>query len=195
MNSEKDRAENVMIVDLLRNDIGRICKLGSVTVEKLCELETHPTLFHLVSTINGELNDNTKLSDIIRATFPCGSITGAPKIRTMQIIDELETVNRGLSMGTIGFGIADCGLGNWDLKSSIQNPKSKIQNQYDSSVAIRTMVIRENEAIFNVGGGIVIDSIPANEYAETLVKAEALLNSIGANGIEIVSLSNLKAKI
>ena len=195
LNSEKDRAENVMIVDLLRNDIGRICKFGSVKVEELCDLETHPTLFHLVSTVSGELKENTKLSDIIRATFPCGSITGAPKIRTMQIIDELETVNRGLSMGTVGFWIGDFGVGMGDSKSSIQTPQSKIQNQFDLSVAIRTMVIRENEAIFNVGGGIVIDSIPENEYAETLVKAEALLNSIGANGLEIISLSNLKAKI
>ncbi len=194
INSEKDRAENVMIVDLLRNDIGRICKFGSVKVEKLCDLEIHPTLFHLVSTVNGELNENTKLSDIIRAAFPCGSITGAPKIRTMQIIDQLETVNRGLSMGSIGFRIGDFGGEIADFNSSIQNPKSKIQNQYDLSVAIRTMVIRNNEAIFNVGGGIVIDSDPENEYEETLVKAQALLNAIGANELEIIPLSNLKTR-
>ncbi|MEP7038917.1 MAG: aminodeoxychorismate synthase component I [Acidobacteriota bacterium] len=165
LNSAKDHAENVMIVDLLRNDIGRICEFGSVEVEKLCDLETHPTLFHLVSTIKGELRENLKFSDIIPAVFPCGSITGAPKIRTMKIIDEIETANRGLSMGAIGY--------------SIQNSKFKIQNSFDLSVAIRTMVIRQKEAIFNVGGGIVIDSIPEAEYEETLVKAKALMNAMG----------------
>jgi para-aminobenzoate synthetase component 1 len=169
LNSEKDRAENVMIVDLLRNDIGRVCKFGSVKVEKLCDLEMHPTLFHLVSTVKGELGENANFADIIKAVFPCGSITGAPKIRTMQIIDELETAPRGLSMGAIGY--------------SIQNSKFKIQNSkhlasFDSSVAIRTMVVRGREAIFNVGGGIVIDSNPENEYAESLLKARALLNAI-----------------
>ena len=162
--SAKDRAENVIIVDLLRNDIGRICEFGSVGVEKLCDLETHPTLFHLVSTVKGELRQNINFSDILKAVFPCGSITGAPKISTMQIIDELETANRGLSMGAIGY--------------SIQNSKFKIQNCIDTNVAIRTMVVRGQEATFNVGGGIVIDSVPAEEYEETLVKAKASLNAI-----------------
>ncbi len=160
LNSEKDRAENVMIVDLLRNDLGRICEFGSVAVEKLCDLEAHPTLFHLVSTVNGNLRPKSKFSDIIRAVFPCGSITGAPKIRTMRIIDELETATRGLSMGAVGYSI---------------------QDSNDISVAIRTMVIKDRRAIFNVGGGIVIDSDPEDEYAETLTKAKVLLNSI--NGI------------
>ncbi len=164
LESAKDRAENVMIVDLLRNDIGRICEFGSVEVEKLCDLETHPTLFHLVSTVSGKLSEDVNYADIIKAVFPCGSITGAPKIRTMQIIDQIETVNRGLSMGAIG--------------CSIQNPKFKIQNCLDINVAIRTMVIRGREAVFNVGGGIVIDSVPENEYAESLLKAQALLKAI-----------------
>ena len=94
-----------MIVDLLRNDLGRICKFGSVAVEKLCDFETHPTFFHLVSTITGELNENTTFADILKAVFPCGSITGAPKISTMRIIDELETANRGVSMGAIGYSV------------------------------------------------------------------------------------------
>ena len=166
LNSEKDRAENVMIVDLLRNDIGKICKFGTVEVKKLCGIEEHPTYFHLVSTVRGELRENTEFSDIIRAVFPCGSITGAPKIRTMQIIDELETAGRGLSMGAIGYSMSDFGFRISDL-----------------SVAIRTMVVKNDEAIFNVGGGIVIDSDPESEYEETLTKAKALLDAI--NGLLI----------
>ena len=167
VNSEKDRAENTMIVDLMRNDLGRVCEFGSVRVEKLCGLEEHPTLFHLVSTIRGDLRKNVRLPDIIRAVFPCGSITGAPKIRTMQIIDELETAARGLSMGAIGFHIPN-------FRSQISD------SRFDVSVAIRTMVIRDNEAVFNVGGGVVIDSDPENEYEESLLKAKALLNALGA---------------
>jgi len=179
LKSEKDRAENTMIVDLLRNDIGRICKFGTVEVEKLCDLETHPTLFHLVSTVRGELKENITFADILKAVFPCGSITGAPKIRTMQIIDRLETANRGLSMGAIGYSIKN---------SKFQIPNSKTLHSplstlhcFDVSVAIRTMVIKNQEAIFNVGGGIVIDSVPELEYEETLVKAKALLDALGAS--------------
>ncbi len=167
LTSAKDLAENTMIVDLLRNDLGRVCRFGSVDVEKLCELETHPTFFHLVSTVSGELKNNVKFSDIIKAVFPCGSITGAPKIRTMKIIDELETANRGLSMGAIGF--------------AIQNSKFKIQNSIDLNVAIRTMVIKDSEVVFNVGGGIVIDSVAENEYEETIVKASAIFKAINAD--------------
>jgi len=177
LNSEKDRAENVMIVDLLRNDLGRICEFGSVLVEKLCDLEEHPTLFHLVSTVSGNLREKTKFSAIIRAVFPCGSITGAPKIRTMQIIDRLETATRGLSMGAIGYSVPS---------SKFQVPSYKFSDleletwnlELDLSVAIRTMTIKNQKATFNVGGGIVIDSIPEDEYEETLTKAKALLNSI-----------------
>ncbi len=164
LTSEKDRAENVMIVDLLRNDLGRICKFGSVLVEKLCDLEIHPTLFHLVSTVRGELRENLNFGEIIKAVFPCGSITGAPKISTMRIIDQIETADRGLSMGAIGY--------------SVQGSKFKIQDAFDLSVAIRTMVIRNGEAVFNVGGGIVIDSEPDNEFEESLLKAKALLSAI-----------------
>ena len=180
LNSEKDRAENVMIVDLLRNDLGRICKFGTVAVEKLCELETHPTLFHLVSTITGSLRENVGFSDILKAVFPCGSITGAPKISTMRIIDELETVNRGLSMGAIGYSIPNSRFqipNSKTLNPKIWNLESGIWN-LDLSVAIRTMIVRNREAVFNVGGGITIDSVPADEYEETLVKAQALLNAL-----------------
>lgn len=168
LNSAKDRAENTMIVDLLRNDLGRVCEFGSVDVEKLCDLEEHPTLFHLVSTINGELRDEVKFSDILNAVFPCGSITGAPKISTMKIIDEIETANRGLSMGAIGY----CVPTTWDSRLAT----------CDLSVAIRTMVIRDKVATFNVGGGITIDSDPDTEYEETLLKAKALLKALGHAG-------------
>lgn len=165
LTSKKDLAENTMIVDLLRNDLGRVCEYGSVEVEKLCELEEHPTFFHLVSTINGKLRDGIKMSEILRAVFPCGSITGAPKISTMRIIDEIETAPRGLSMGAIGY--------------SVQSSKFNVQSCFDLSVAIRTAVIRDQTITFNVGGGIVIDSDPESEYEETLTKAKALLAATG----------------
>ena len=167
LTSEKDRAENTMIVDLVRNDLGRVCEYGSVLVEKLCDLEEHPTLFHLVSTVRGQLRNGWRPSQILRALFPCGSITGAPKIRTMQIIEELERFDRGLSMGAIG-----CYMPNdfAEVTGSV----------FDLSVAIRTMVIRGRSVEFNVGGGIVIDSVAESEYQESLLKASALLRAIGA---------------
>lgn len=164
LTSEKDRAENTMIVDLLRNDMGRVCEFGSVNVEKLCDLEEHPTLFHLVSTISGELRNDVAFSDILKAVFPCGSITGAPKISTMRIIDEIEPAPRGLSMGAIGYYAPQ---GVFGLPETI-----------DLSVAIRTMVIRDQIATFNVGGGIVIDSDPGKEYDESLLKAKALIAAL-----------------
>jgi para-aminobenzoate synthetase component 1 len=165
--SAKDRAENTMIVDLLRNDLGRVCKFGTVVVDALCELEELPTLFHLVSTVSGELEHGIEFGDIIRAIFPCGSITGAPKIRTMEIIDDIESEPRGLSMGAIGYFVPETGF---DLKPGI-----------DLSVAIRTMVIRDSVAEFNVGGGVVSDSDPDAEYEESLLKAKALLAALGAD--------------
>jgi para-aminobenzoate synthetase component 1 len=161
LNSEKDQAENIMIVDLLRNDIGRVCEFGSVVVDELCSLHEHPSLFHLVSKVRGRLRrDGVKLGDLLQATFPCGSITGAPKIRAMEIIDEIETAPRGLSMGAIGYIGFD---GSMDL-----------------NVAIRTMVIRDKVARFNVGSGVVADSVPSNEYEESLIKAKALMRALNA---------------
>lgn len=159
LDSDKDRAENIMIVDLLRNDLGKVCEYGAVEVEKLCRLETHPTFHHLVSTIRGKLKQKMNFGEIIKAIFPCGSITGAPKISTMQIIDKLETANRGLSMGAIGYIGFDKIL--------------------EMSVAIRTLIIKKNQAVFNVGGGIVIDSDPESEYEESLVKAKAIFSALG----------------
>jgi para-aminobenzoate synthetase component 1 len=166
LTSEKDRAENTMIVDLLRNDLGHVCEYGSVHVKKLCDLEEHPTLFHLVSTIEGMLRPDANFADILRALFPCGSITGAPKVSTMKIIDDLEPTARGLSMGAIGYYIPKTGF-------------APVEPCFDISVAIRTMVVRDNIATFNVGGGITIDSYPDAEYDESLLKAKALLSAIG----------------
>jgi para-aminobenzoate synthetase component 1 len=171
LSSGKDRAENTMIVDLVRNDLGRVCEFGSVVVEKLCDLEEHPTLFHLVSTVRGKLRDGVKFSEILRSVFPCGSITGAPKIRTMQIIDEIEDAPRGLSMGTIGVYIPE----SWDFGDT------PVDSVFDLSVAIRTMVVGKDEAVFNVGGGIVIDSVPEKEFEESLLKAQSLLNALGTS--------------
>ncbi len=157
--SEKDRAENVMIVDLLRNDLGRVCEYGSVKVTELFTVQEHPTLFHLVSKVEGMLCEEVTAGGLLRAAFPCGSVTGAPKIRAMEIIDEVETTARGLSMGAIGY--------------------FSFEGSLDLSVAIRTMTLREGRARFNVGGGIVADSEPALEYEESLVKARALLRALG----------------
>lgn len=171
LNSQKDRAENIMIVDLIRNDLGRVCEFGSVFAERICEIETHPTLFHLVSTVRGRLRREIRLSDIVRATFPCGSITGAPKISTMRIIDRLETANRGLSMGALGY----CGPSIADLIAG----RAGTRRETHMSVAIRTMTCEDDTWRFNVGGGIVIDSDAVAEYEETLTKARALLYAIG----------------
>ena len=164
--SKKDRAENTMIVDLVRNDLGRVCDFGSVTVGRLCEIEEHPTLFHLVSDVSGQLRPGIGIGDIIRALFPCGSITGAPKIRTMQIIDQLETARRGLSMGAIGVSLPVGILGDKPL--------------IETSVAIRTATFHDGRAAFNVGGGITIDSDPESEYEESWLKAKAILRGLGS---------------
>lgn len=161
LSSAKDRAENVMIVDLLRNDLGRVCRYGSVEVAELCALQEHPTLFHLVSKVRGTLRDGVTAGGLLRAAFPCGSITGAPKIRAMQIIDEFETAPRGFSMGALGYFSFDGAL--------------------DLSVAIRTVTFSfDGAARFNVGGGIVAESDPAAEYDESLLKARALLRALNA---------------
>jgi para-aminobenzoate synthetase component I len=151
---EKNRAENLMIVDLVRNDLSKVCELFSVEVPHLFVVESYATVHHLVSTIKGKLKKDHTVIDLISAAFPGGSITGAPKIRAMQIISEIETIPRGPYCGSIGyFGF---------------------NGTMDTSIVIRTFVIKKAQLTFHVGGGIVSDSIPHEEYIETLVKADAL---------------------
>ena len=160
--SEKDRAENLMIVDLLRNDLSRVCRPGTIGVPELFGLESWATVHHLVSTIRGELADGTDPNELLRATFPSGSVTGAPKIRAMEMIAKFERVARGPYCGAIGY----FGFG----------------GTIELSVAIRILVHESGErprATFHAGGGIVYDSIPAAEYDETLAKARGIVDVIG----------------
>ncbi len=160
--SEKERAEHIMLVDLARNDLGRVCDAGSVAVTELMGLETYSHVIHIVSDVSGRLRAGTDAVDILRAVFPGGTITGCPKVRCMQILRELEPVARGLytgSLGTLGFD------GTMDL-----------------NIAIRTMVIRDGQLSFHAGAGIVADSDPSREYDETLAKAAALFGALRAVG-------------
>ncbi len=156
--SEKDRAENVMIVDLLRNDLARVCTPGSINVPSLCRLESHPTVHHLVSTVTGTLRDGRDALDLLVATFPGGSVTGAPKLRAMAVIAALEPVTRGAYCGAIGW------LG--------------LDGSMSLSIAIRTVTVAREIASFHVGGGITALSEPEAEYQETLDKAAALIAAL-----------------
>ena len=157
--SAKDRAEHVMIVDLERNDLGRVCRTGSVQVASLARVVALPTVFHLVSTVQGRLRPDVGLAALLEATFPGGSITGAPKRRAMQIIDELEPVARGPYTGATGW------LG--------------VAGDLDLAVAIRTALVSGGRLSLSLGGGIVADSTPEDEWAETEVKALAFARLCG----------------
>lgn len=157
--SEKDRAENVMIVDLLRNDISRNCRTGSVRVTGLCEIERFETVLHLVSTVRGLLRPDRDVWDLMAGCFPGGSITGAPKIRAMEIIAELEPTVRGAYCGSL-FLLGPAG-------------------DFDSSILIRTFTLKNQWVQFPVGGGIVADSDPLDEYRETLHKASGMIRALG----------------
>lgn len=159
LGSEKDRAELTMIVDLLRNDLGRVCQFGSVRVVDPAELEAHPTVYHLVATIEGLLCTERNWADLLRASCPGGSITGAPKVRAMQIIDELESRCRSVYCGSVGY------IG---LDGSIC-----------LNIAIRTMIASGEDLHLFAGGGIVADSDPQDEYEESLAKAAGMLRSLG----------------
>lgn len=157
---QKNRAENLMIVDLLRNDLGRICVPGSVVTENLFALETYPTLHQMVSTVRGKLGNEVELFDIFRALFPSGSVTGAPKIRAMELIDRLEPSSRGIYTGAIGF---------------MQPDRDMV-----FSVAIRTLELVAGHGMYGSGSGIVWDSDPQQEYSECLLKARILTGAAGA---------------
>lgn len=158
--STKDRAENIMIVDLVRNDLGRVCRTGSIQVEELAQVESHPTVWHLVSRIHGDLHDDVGYGALLRATFPCGSITGAPKVAAMQHIERLEPVGRGWYCGAVGY---------------LSAGSARL------SVAIRTATLHpDGSADYGAGGGIVADSDPDGEHVETLDKAAAFLRAVTA---------------
>ncbi len=156
--SSKDRAENVMIVDLLRNDLGRVCEYGSIHVPSLCQVESYQTVHHLVSVVEGKLRTGKGAVDLLRAAFPGGSVTGAPKVRAMEIIAELEPTARGPYCGSLGF------IG--------------FNGAMDTSILIRTFTASKGWLQFPVGSGIVADSDPEREYEETLHKAEGLLRAL-----------------
>ncbi len=162
----KDRAENVMIVDLVRNDLGRVCRYGSVSVPGLCVAEEHPGLVHLVSTVEGHLSPGAGWAELIAATFPPGSVTGAPKIAACRVIAELESDERGPYCGAIGWVDADRRVG-------------------ELNVAIRTFWMADDHLWFGTGGGITIDSTPDGEWAETELKADRLLSVAGQPAREV----------
>jgi para-aminobenzoate synthetase component 1 len=160
LSSPKDRAENLMIVDLLRNDLGRSCKTGSVTVPELFSLESYPNVHHLVSSVTGELAAGKDSLDLIAGSFPGGSITGAPKIRAMQIIDELEPSRRALYCGSLMY--------------------LDVRGEMDSSIAIRSLLIKDGRVSCWGGGGIVADSECEAEYQESITKVRVLLDTLQA---------------
>ena len=161
LNSAKDRAENLMIVDLMRNDLSRCCELNSVKVPKLFELHSFANVHHLISTIVGKLKNDLHPLDLLKSCFPGGSITGAPKIRAMQIIEELEPNRRGLYCGSIGYVGVDGSL--------------------ETNIAIRTIVIKDGVARYSAGGGLVIDSDVKEEYQEIIDKASMMKQVFASN--------------
>lgn len=170
INSAKDRAENIMIVDLERNDIGRVCRYGTVKVTELAILETFPTVFHLTSTVIGQLSEGKNRIDLLKAAFPGGSITGAPKVRAMEIIDELEPTRRSVYTGSLGY--------------------LSFGGDMDLDIVIRTAIVKDGKAYFQLGGAIVYDSEPEAEYIETLDKGRALIEALGiptGNDMEIIT--------
>jgi para-aminobenzoate synthetase component 1 len=159
--SVKDRAENLMIVDLMRNDLSRVCRPGSVRVSELFALEHYATVHHLVSTVVGDLGPGLDALDLLRAAFPGGSITGAPKVRAMEVIAELEPSQRAVYCGAIGY---------WSVTGSL-----------DTNIPIRTAVVSGDRVYFSAGGGIVADSDPEQEYQETLDKALGVIEALAAS--------------
>jgi anthranilate synthase component 1 len=159
---EKERAEHMMLVDLGRNDLGRVCEYGTVTVQTLMAVEHYSHVMHLVSAVSGRLRDGIGAMDALRATLPAGTLSGAPKVRAMQIIDELEPVKRGGYGGAVGY--------------------LSYTGELDMAIHIRTVVVKDGVAHLQAGGGTVADAVPANEYRESVSKAEAVLRAIELAG-------------
>jgi anthranilate synthase component I len=157
-NDEKERAEHIMLVDLGRNDLGRVSRYGTVKVEELMCIERYSHVMHLVSSLCGQLRDGVDRWDALMACFPAGTVSGAPKVRAMEIIDELEPTKRGVYAGAVMY--------------------VDFSNNLDSCIAIRTLVVRGNKGYIQAGGGIVADSVPENEYMETVNKSRALIRAI-----------------
>lgn len=158
LHSPKDRSENLMIVDLLRNDLGRTCEIGSVKVPELFSLESYPNVHHLVSSITGQLASDKDALDLIGDSFPGGSITGAPKIRAMQIIDELEPARRALYCGSLLY--------------------VDVRGEMDSSIAIRSLLIKDGQVSCWGGGAVVADSQWQAEYEESIAKVRVLMQTL-----------------
>jgi anthranilate synthase component 1 len=166
-NDAKERAEHIMLVDLGRNDLGRVSKYGTVRAEDLMFIERYSHVMHLVSSLRGELRDDLDRWDTLMACFPAGTVSGAPKVRAMEIIDELEPTKRGVYAGAVMY--------------------ADFSDNLDSCIAIRTLVVRGNKGYIQAGGGIVADSVPENEYMETVNKSRALIRAINLaqRGFEI----------
>lgn len=158
LSDSKEIAEHVMLVDLGRNDVGRVCKYGSVKVDELMTIEKYSHVMHIVSNVTGKLREDKDAFDVLRACLPAGTVSGAPKIRAMEIINELEPSQRGIYAGAVGY--------------------FSFSGNSDTAIAIRTIVIKDGKAYVQAGGGIVADSVPENEYYETLNKAKACLRAI-----------------
>lgn len=156
--SKKERAEHVMLVDLGRNDLGRVCDWGSVKVTEEMVIEKYSHVMHIVSNVNGRLKRGRDAIDLVKAVFPAGTVSGAPKVRAMELIDELENRQRGLYAGCVGY--------------------FSFSGELDSGIAIRTILIKDGKAYVQAGAGLVYDSVPAREYQETLNKARALLTAV-----------------
>jgi anthranilate synthase component 1 len=165
LSDEKEIAEHLMLIDLGRNDIGRVSKIGQVQVTEQMAIERYSHVMHIVSNVQGEVLDNVDALDVLKATFPAGTLSGAPKIRAMEIIDELEPVKRGVFGGAVGY------LG-W-------------HGEMDMSIAIRTGIIREDKIYVQAGAGLVADSSPESEWNETQIKARAVIKAVelSSNGL------------